>query len=154
MKILLIYLIVSVIYEGITFIISWKQFKKKLDGTPQLQMLKMMFSATASMENLKKKFLNWYTIGFVGVPFLIIISPFLFPYTLFGHLRRLIFGKTKLEKRAEEEQKQYDEARKRSEDFMRNEGRQPNVETSTYINFKDNEFIKRMIDDKDEPIKE
>jgi bacterioferritin (cytochrome b1) len=53
---------------------------------------------------------------------LALVSPFIFPLTLISMLKKLIFGKSKLEKEAEAEQKAMEEAQRKAAEFMKTEG--------------------------------
>lgn len=127
MKIIaLIYIIISVIYECVSVIFGYKKIKKKINERPDLQnfinVYKTSFLNTKNGQYIKSKVWNWYVIPFVYVPMFIIISQFLFPFSLFSHLRILIFGKSELQKEAENESKKYEDAKKESDDWLKNEG--------------------------------
>lgn len=119
--ILLIYIAVAFVFEAIFFYFMWRKFKKKMDE-PQFQMVKGIVMSIKSAQALKKKIWNPFTLIFAGIPILALVSPFIFPLTLISMLKKLIFGKSKLEKEAEAEQKAMEEAQRKAAEFMKTEG--------------------------------
>lgn len=119
--ILLIYTAVAFVFEAIFFYFMWRKFKKKMDE-PQFQMVKGIVMSIKSAQALKKKIWNPFTLIFAGIPILALVSPFIFPLTLISMLKKLIFGKSKLEKEAEAEQKAMEEAQRKAAEFMKTEG--------------------------------
>lgn len=126
MKYLIAYVIIAVIFESIYLIISWKKSKKEIEKKEQikvfLNVMKRIYSQSASIKALKEKIWNWYTIPLVITPLFIIVASLIFPFTLFTVTRKGLGIKTELEKKAEVERKLMDEAQKKSEEFMKNEG--------------------------------
>lgn len=143
MKYLLIYSIVAVVFEAIFTLIEWKKAKSYISKNIQVQQFLQAFLSVPTFQNLYQKIWNWYTMIFIGGPLFIIVSQFLFPYSLFLKTRRLLFGKTKLEKESDKHKK----AMERTDEWMKNEGEE---ETTTF-NFRNNDFIKKRVDQKDEP---
>ena len=117
---IIIYVAFAFGFEAIHLLFVWRKFKKKMDE-PQFQMVKGVVMSIKSAQSLKKKIFNPFTLIFIGIPMLIIISPFLFPLTIISMIKKLLFGKSKLEKQAEAEMNALSEARRRSEQFMRTE---------------------------------
>lgn len=122
----LIYIITSVVYECFNVFFSYKKIKKKINERPDLKdfinIYKTSFLNSKNGQYLKSKVWNWYIVSFVYVPMFIVISQFLFPFSLFSHLRKLIFGKSELQKEAEDESKKYEDAKKKSDEWLKNEG--------------------------------
>lgn len=118
---LLIYAAVAFVFEAVFLYFMYRKFKKKMDE-PQFQMIKGIVMSIKSAQALKEKVWNPFTLIFVGLPILALISPFLFPLTIASMLRKLIFGKSKLEKEADAEQNMMAQAQKMSDQFMKTEG--------------------------------
>lgn len=118
---LLIYAAVAFVFEAVFLYFMYRKFKKKMDE-PQFQMIKGVVMSIKSAQVLKEKIFNPFTLIFVGLPILAVISPFLFPLTIASILRKLIFGKSKLEKEAEAEQNMMAQSQKISDQFMKTEG--------------------------------
>ena len=131
---LIIYVAIAFVFEAIFLYYMWGKFKKKMDS-PQFQMIKGMVANINSFQALKKKIFNPFTLIFAGIPILVLISPFLFPLTIISMLKKLIFGKSKLEKQADAEQKMMQEAFGQSQDFLKNEGREMHI-TEIDLDFK------------------
>lgn len=123
MKFLILYIITASVTEFIILLRAHKKIKEAIAKDATLQMIKNMVLSSASGKLLKKYLFHWYGFVFVGIPLLVIISPLLFPYTLYSWLRSLIFGKSKLEKAAEAEAKAMEAAEAESKKFMETEGR-------------------------------
>ena len=121
-KLIILYIVVSVIYNVIGFIIAYKQLMNKIEGIDVLKGMKQMFLQSAQIKLLKSKIWNWYTILFLGVPLFIFISPFLFPLSLFKLIKKTFGYKSKLQKESEIEEKLMQDSQKKSEEFMKNEG--------------------------------
>ncbi len=118
MKLLITYATFAIIYETVTLIIGYKSLKKRFSELhPYLKEITKLM-AEPMLLFLKQRFWNWYTITFIIIPMYLVVCQYLFPYNLFHHIRRLLFGKSKLEKNIED----IENSRKESADFMRNEG--------------------------------
>lgn len=120
---LIIYAVTAAVFETIYFFFLWKKFKNKMDTNPQFQMIKGMVLSFKSAQSLKKKIWNPITIVFFVVPIFIIISQIIFPLTIISLLKKLIFGKSKLDKEAEAEQMAMGQSFSQAKDFLKNEGR-------------------------------
>ena len=116
--IILTYIVVAVLYTSIRLYLAINSLKKdKLDKFIALSAF--ISSAKEALSTgigttLKKKYWNWYMISFMYIPLFIIISQFVFPFSLLSIARKLLFGKNDIEK--------MDESYQRSQEFMRNEG--------------------------------
>lgn len=116
---IIIYALVASLTSAIQLIYGLKKLKS-VDKTHQyIAMMKKVFSQMASFQNMKKKVWNWYMISFVYVPMGLIVSQFIFPITILTFFRKLIFGKTKLEKKAAIEKQKFEELANESEEFMK-----------------------------------
>lgn len=131
---LIIYAVTAAIFETIYFFFIWKKFKNKMDTNPQFQMIKGMMLSFKSAQSLKKKICNPVTIIFGLFPFIIIISQIIFPFTIISLLKKLIFGKSKLEKEAEAEQIAMGQSFSQVQDFLKNEGRSDMMVNETDFN--------------------
>lgn len=118
----LIYVAVSVVFETLYLGYHYKNLKKKLVKNESLSMFKMMMQHNDALKALKKKVLNWYTITFVSVIW-IVLCPFLMPVTLLFILKRFVFGKSKSEKKAEKDLKEMEDGHAKAKEWMKNEGR-------------------------------
>lgn len=112
--------------EFVSMYFSYKSFKKKIAENELFLVLKAAYVQSPSWQLLYKQLFNPATYIFVGVLFAL-LSPLLFISSLFTGVKKLIGYKSPLQKKAEAEalalQKARDEAIKRSEEFMRSEGR-------------------------------
>ena len=125
MKYLIIYAVIAVIFEAIYIYIEFKKGLNKLKQKPEYEHYKSFYKAifsTASMMLLKSKIWNWYTITFVFIPLFIFVSPFLFPSSLFSLIKKVFGYKSKLENKADIEEKLSEEASIKAKEWMENEG--------------------------------
>ncbi len=125
MEYLIAYIILSVVFESIYLFFGIKNFKNKLKLKPEYAQYTSIYYALLerpSIQLLKQRLWNWYTITFIFTPLFIILSPFLLPPSLFSLIKKLFGYKSKLEKEAEIEEKSAEEARIRAEEWMKNEG--------------------------------
>lgn len=127
---LIIYVAIAFAFEAIFFFFMWRKFKKKMDE-PQFQMIKGMVMSIKSAQALKQKIFNPFTLIFLGIPILVLISPFLFPLTIISMLKKMIFGKSK--SKEEKYAEAMEEARLRSQEFMSTEGREIDIAGSGRI---------------------
>lgn len=88
---LLIYAIATPIIMGIFLLVTWSKIK----SNPQFMIVSNF------MKNIK-----WYVVAFLIVPLGVVASWILLPYIVIKKIKRLIFGKSKKEKKKEEMQKQ------------------------------------------------
>lgn len=127
------YWIIAIVFETLYSFISiktqWRKLKKNTQTYQTLMIMKDTFKQVASTKLLWKSIFSpaTYIAGYI---ILCLVAPIFFPFSMFKILRKAIFGKNKLEKKSEEEEKAFDEARQRSEDFMKNEGL-PFIENDT-----------------------
>lgn len=114
------YWIITIIYETINVIIIWKKFKKKTEQHEMFVAYKEALKRSASMQMLWKAIFSplGASIAFI---FMCIVSPIMFPFSLITLFKKLIGYKSELEKKVEVEEKSYEEAKKRSDHFMKNE---------------------------------
>ena len=91
-------------------------------GELLIDMFKKMINSSPNVELLKKQMINPFTIT-VAIFVFLIIHPCLFLKTVYDFVKENIFRqKSILVVEAEKEAKEIKEARKKSEDFMQNEG--------------------------------
>jgi|ERR1700741_1286431 len=121
MKLFITYFIISVIFELFAIYFGWKSLKKKMAGNPMISMAKASILSLASGQLLKKKLISIPIIAVVFIA-LLIAAPIIFPFSLFSKIKKLIFGKSKLEKQAEAEGKAQEEAYNKSQEWLKNEG--------------------------------
>jgi len=137
MKYLIAYIIIAVIFEAIYFVVSFKKGLKKFKQKPEYEQYKAFYKSlmsSASMMLLKTKIWNWYTVSFVMIPLFIFVSPFLFPSSLFSLIKKMFGYKSKLEKKAEVEEKLSEEASIKAKEWMKNEGDMNHVDEEIIIN--------------------
>ncbi len=119
----LTYVIVSVLFETVYTYFQYKKVKNKLSTNETVVVFKMMFAENPAFKNLKKTVTSWYAITF-GALVWIALCQVLFPVTLLFILKRLLFGKSKSEKKAIQHLKEMEEAEARAKEWMRTEGKQ------------------------------
>lgn len=121
-KFFLYYWLFSIVFETIYAVYIWKDWSKKIKSNEFIIMLKKAIEYSASLQLLFKTIFNPVTYIMMYIIF-VLISPLLFPASLFGIIKRATGYKSKLERKSEEEIKRMEQAKKRSEEFMRTEGR-------------------------------
>lgn len=104
----------------------YKGLKKKVEQMGVMPMISGYLNQSASLQLIKGSILSPF--GFVlGSLLLIIVAPFMFPFSVITGLKKLVGYKSKLEKKADAEEKQMEEAmaasKKQSAEFMKSEGR-------------------------------
>jgi hypothetical protein len=124
-KFLFIYSIIATSYTaGYLFMGFWylkKRFKASSDQQQYWQILKSTFLDTKRGQFLKKRVWNPFTFCLVFLPVFIFVSQFAFPLVLLSGIKRLMFGKSKLEIEALEEAKEIEEHDKKAADNLQNE---------------------------------
>ena len=119
----LCYWAVSIIIEAADMYWGFKTVKKELEKKPMAMMIwnSLKTSMPANLEKIRKIIFGptGYILGFV---FLAIASPFMLPFTLIRHFKKAIGYKSKLDKQADAETKQMEEAEISAKEFMKHEG--------------------------------
>ena len=118
----LIYWAVAVIYLGINFYFQWKKFQKWRKNDLSFKMFTTALFTSANAKLLVGKVWNPWTLIFVIIPIATMIAFFAFPLLLVGDIKIWLGIKSELQKKAEAETKAMEEATKRSQEFMKNEG--------------------------------
>jgi len=108
------------IFEVIHLYINWVNFKKKMKKNETVMFMVEAFKKSPNFLRLWKMIYNPFTL-FVLLMILAIISPVVFIFSAFSLLKKLVGYKSKLQKQAEAEEKAMEEAKKKSEEFMKNE---------------------------------
>jgi len=115
------YWIFTVIFEAIYIFILWEKFKKKTQEHKFVMMLKEAYKNNVSLKLIYKMIFS--PLGFfLGFCFLSIVSPVMFLFSLLTLFKKIIGYKSKLEKEAEKQSKEDEEAIQRSKEFMKKEG--------------------------------
>ena len=120
------YWIFAIIFEAIYCFYLWKQAKKKIAKNAVVMLFINTMKTIPSLQLILNKIIG--PLGFsVGFVLLSIVSPIMFPFSVLTLLKKLIGYKSRLEKKAEEHEKMYEkaeaDAKRHSDNFMRNEGR-------------------------------
>lgn len=121
MKIFIAYVIVAEVYELIHFYIGCRKLLKYKENNSWFRALFASLSASPNMRVLAKRVVNPFTIVFVGIPFILMLNLFIFPFSIFYLVRKWIGIKSDLEKKAEAESVAIEMAIRRNNDFMKNE---------------------------------
>lgn len=125
MKIFIAYLIVAEIYESIHFIIGYRKLIKYKNGNETIKEFILILLSSANMKMLFRRILNPFTIAFVGIPLVLIINLFIFPFSIFYLIRKALGIKSRLQIEAEKETEKIIQSerrpRRRSNDFMKTE---------------------------------
>jgi hypothetical protein len=111
-QIFLAYWIFSIVYESISFYFGYKDFKKKISNNPRTKEFIDALMRHEQVKNFKRMIWNPYVITVA----IIIVSPFMLPVTIYGYFP------SKQKRKAKEERIAMEEAHKRHEEFMKNEG--------------------------------
>ena len=118
------YWIFSILFECTYLFFEFRKLRNKYNTKPEYEQVRLIVNTYMQMAAIKllyKKVVS--PVGLIGsFVFLSIVSPFVFPFTLISLFKTLIGYKSKLEKQVELETKQFEEAKKWSDDFMKNEG--------------------------------
>lgn len=124
-KILIGYIVFSILYQLITVARGWKGMKKKFATNPQISMVYAMLKASPATKDTVEKIFSPVTIGLVAI-LAICIMPVSFPVIVILDIFHL-FKKDKSKDLADA----LDRSQKESEHFMKTEGRPPAPEEAT-----------------------
>jgi hypothetical protein len=119
----LYYWLFAIVFCSVHNFIELRTGLRKLKTEEKFAQLRTIFDhfkQQASMQFLWKQIVNPFSISVAYLIFCI-VTPVLLPRTLFKLGKKATGYKTKLEKKAEQETKDMEEAKKRSEEFMRTE---------------------------------
>lgn len=119
MTTLIIYCTVAILHESITFYLNYKKVKVKLKNNEMIRVIKNIATDTNSGKFMKRKVV-FYAIIFT--PILLLMFLIMFPFSVLSLIKKAIFGKSKLEKEAEAESQMMEESKRRSEEWLKNEG--------------------------------
>ncbi len=120
MRILIMYILISVIYTTISLIDGYLKLKRKCKTDLQLKQtifhvkdifIKMLFSGSPLIKTWKYLVFNPYGISVIIIIY-IASCVFFFPYTLFGIIDNIINPKI-----------DHEQAKKESDEWLKNEGR-------------------------------
>lgn len=123
----LYYWLVAIIGVSIELYFIYKSGKKKLTQMGIMPMITGYLSHSPSLQLIRKTIFS--PLGFIlGSVFLIIVAPFMFPFSVITGIKKIVGYKSKLEKQADAEEKQMEEAmaasKRESAEFMKNEVRE------------------------------
>jgi hypothetical protein len=93
--------------------------KVKLKNNEMIRVIKNIATDTNSGKFMKRKVV-FYAIIFT--PILLLMFLIMFPFSVLSLIKKAIFGKSKLEKEAEAESQMMEESKRRSEEWLKNEG--------------------------------
>lgn len=117
-----IYWAISVIYIGITIFMGWKKFKNFQKTHAQFKIFTEAIFKSANARLLYSQIWNPFTITIVGIPLVVIACPFVFPLSLISDVKNILGIKSSLQKEAEWESQALEKVRKKTDDFLKNEG--------------------------------
>jgi len=124
---IVLYVTVSAFWQVISIWVGYLKIIEKAKTDSVYQSILYVLKNTTNGKLLKKQVMVPAMI-IMGIS-VIIASPILFPIELFRHLRRLFFGKSELEKKAEAEAEKI--RQQTPADFPQGEGRDNHEEKNT-----------------------
>ncbi len=115
------YCLFTLAYEAIYILYSYKQAMKSQQAQQFLTLMKDYYNNSPSVRMVYKTIMS--PAGFIFAFIIVfLVSPFMFPFSLYALIKKLFGIKSNLEKEAEKEAKQFEELKKRQEEFMKTEG--------------------------------
>lgn len=119
---ILYYWLAVSIFEAVYFYISWRKFKKQARNNQFVKILIEVYKSSPSCKLLLRIVFNPATILII-IGLFILFSPLSFIWSLIAIFKKAIGYKSKLQKESDIEIAEIERAKKKSEEFMKNEGR-------------------------------